>query len=121
MGGNVALTAAGAFPSRFTAVASFHGGDLVTDEPDSPHRFVKHIMGYVYIAGAVEDAYFTENQRICLEKTLTDAAVPHLIETYPGARHGFAVSDAPSFDLAASERHWASLFRLLHGSFALEP
>ena len=121
MGGNVALTAAGAFPGRFTAVASFHGGDLVTDEPDSPHRFVKHMMGYVYIAGAVEDAYFTENQRICLEKALAGAAVPHLVETYPGAHHGFAVSDAPSFDLAASDRHWASLFRLLHESFAPEP
>jgi carboxymethylenebutenolidase len=57
MGGNVALTAAGAFPGRFAAIASFHGSHLVTNEPDSPHRFVKHITGYVYFADAVEDAY----------------------------------------------------------------
>jgi carboxymethylenebutenolidase len=120
LGGYVALTAAGAFPGRFAAVALFHGGNLVTDEPDSPHRFVKHITGYVYVAGAVEDAYFTEAQKIRLEEALAEAAVPHLVETYPGAHHGFAVRDAPSFDLAASDRHWASLFRLLHEAFALK-
>jgi carboxymethylenebutenolidase len=121
MGGNLALTAAGAFPGRFVSVASIHGGNLVTDEPDSPHHFVKHIRGYVYVASAVEDAYFTEDQKICLEEALTAAGVHHLVETYQGAHHGFAVSDVPSFDLAASDRHWASLFRLLHESFALEP
>jgi carboxymethylenebutenolidase len=120
LGGYVALTAAGAFPGRFAAIASFHGGNLATDQPDSPHRFVKHITGYVYVAGAVEDAYFTEAQKIRLEEALAEAAVPHLVETYPGAHHGFAVPDAPSFDLAASNRHWASLFRLLHKSFALK-
>lgn len=120
MGGNVALTAAGAFPGRFAAVASFHGSNLAVDGPDSPHRFVKHITGYVYIAGAIDDAYFTEAQMIRLEEALTDAAVPHLVETYPAAHHGFAVPDIPSFDLAASDRHWASLFRLLNASFAVE-
>ena len=118
LGGYVALTAAGAFPGRFAAIALFHGGNLVTDQPDSPHRFVKHITGYVYVAGAVEDAYFTEAQKIRLEEALAEAAVPHLVETYPGARHGFAVPDSPSFDLVASDRHWASLFRLLRKSFA---
>jgi len=121
MGGNLALTAAGAFPGQFAVVASFHGGNLATDEPDSPHHFVKYITGYVYVASAVEDAYFTEDQKDCLEEALTEAAVHHLIETYPGAHHGFAVSDVPSFNLSASDRHWASLFRLLHESFALEP
>jgi dienelactone hydrolase len=79
MGGNLALTAASAFPGRFAVVASFHGGSLVTDEPDSLHRFVKHITAYVYVASAVEDAYFTEDQKICLEEALTEAA--HLVET----------------------------------------
>ncbi len=43
MGGNCSLTAAGAFPDRFAAAASFHGGNLATDQPDSPHLFVKNI------------------------------------------------------------------------------
>jgi carboxymethylenebutenolidase len=118
MGGNVALTAAGAFSGRFEAVASFHGGHLATDKPDSPHRFVKNISGRVYIAGAVEDASFSDQQKELLEQALTDAGVEHLIETYTGARHGFAVPDHPVFDADAAERHWAALFKLLEESFA---
>jgi len=119
MGGNFALTAAGAYPERFAAAASFHGGSLATDKPDSPHLFVQNITGRVYVAGAVEDSSFTEEQKERLEKTLTDAGVRHLIETYPGARHGFAVPDLPVFNPAAAERHWAALFGLLRESFAL--
>lgn len=120
MGGNVSLTAAGAFPDRFAAVAAFHGGNLATDQPDSPHRFVKNITGRVYVAGAVEDKSFSEEQKNRLEQALTDAGVEHLIETYPGARHGFAVPDHPVFDPTAAERHWTALFRLLHDAFALK-
>ena len=83
MGGNASLTAAGAFPDRFAAIASFHGGNLATDKPDSPHLFVGKISGRVYVAGAVEDASFPEEQRNRLEKALTDAGVDHLVETYP--------------------------------------
>ena len=114
MGGNGCLTAAGAFPDRFAAVASFHGGNLATDKPDSPHLFVKNITGRVYVAGAIEDASFPEEQKSRLEKALTEAGVNHVVETYPGARHGFAVPDLPVFDPAAAERHWTALFRLFH-------
>src|SRR6202011_440066 len=103
MGGNASLTAAGAFPDRFAAVASFHGGNLGTDKPDSPHLFVRNITGRVYVAGAIEDASFPEEQKIRLEKALIEAGVNHLVETYPGARHGFAVPDVPVFDPTASE------------------
>jgi carboxymethylenebutenolidase len=117
MGGNAALTAAGAFPDRFAAVASFHGGNLATDQPDSPHRFVGAIAGRVYVAGAVEDASFPEEQKHRLEAALTEAEVDHVVETYPGARHGFAVSDVLAFDPAAAERHWRALFKLFRDSF----
>ncbi len=83
MGGNASLTAAGAFPDRFAAVASFHGGNLATDQPDSPHHFVGNITGRVYVAGATDDASFPEEQRNRLETALTEAGVDHLIETYP--------------------------------------
>jgi carboxymethylenebutenolidase len=118
MGGNFALTAAGAYPERFAVAASFHGGGLATDKPDSPHLFVKNITGRVYVAGAVEDSSFTEEQKSRLEKALTDGGVKHLIETYPGARHGFAVPDLPVFNAAAAEQHWTVLFELLRESFA---
>ena len=120
MGGNVSLTAAGAFPGRFAAVTSFHGSNLATDQTDSPHRFVKNISGRVYIAGAVEDKSFSEEQKNRLEQALTEAGVEHLIETYFGARHGFAVPDHPAFAPIAAERYWTALFRLLHGTFSLK-
>ena len=113
MGGNASLTAAGAFPDRFAAAASFHGGHLATEEPDSPHLFLGRLKGRVYVAGAVEDASFPDVQKDRLERVLSEAGVDHLIETYPGARHGFAVRDLPVYDKAAAERHWAALFRLL--------
>ena len=113
MGGNISLTVAGAFPESFTTVASFHGGNLASDKPDSPHLFVKNISGFVYVAGAIEDRSFPEEQKERLEEALSDAGVKHLIEIYP-ARHGFAVPDSPVYDQAAAERHWDTLLGLLH-------
>src|SRR5713101_7181460 len=121
MGGNASLTAAGAFPDRFAAVASFHGGNLATDKPDSPHLFVKNITGRVYVAGAIEDASFPEEQKNRLEKALTEAGVDHLVETYPGARLGFAVSDVPFFDPTAAFRYRAALPTELHTLSLLDP
>jgi len=120
MGGNVALTAAGAFPDRFAAVSSFHASNLATDQPDSPHLFVKNITGRMYVAGATEDASFPEEQKIRLEQALTKAGVDHLVETYPGAHHGFAIPDHPAFNPSAAERHWVTLFKLFHETFALD-
>src|SRR5579864_9775247 len=119
MGGDASLTAAGAFPDRFAAVASFHGGNLGADKPDSPHQFVKNITGHVYVAGAIEDASFPEEQKIRLEKALTDARVNHVVETYPGARHGFAVPDLPVYDRTAAERHWAAMSKLYGETLAV--
>ena len=110
MGGNCSLTAAGAFPDRFAAAASFHGGNLASDKPDSPHLFLGKGTGRIYVAGATEDASFTDEQKARLEQSLTEAGVNHLIETYP-VRHGFAVLDLPVYDKDAAERHWESTFR----------
>ena len=116
LGGNCALHAAGAYPDRFGAIASFHGGNLAADAPDSPHHFVAGITGRVYVAGAIEDASFPEEQKERLERALSDANVDHLIETYEGAHHGFAVPDMPSYDARASERHWTALFELFRSA-----
>jgi carboxymethylenebutenolidase len=112
MCGNIALTAAGAFPDHIAAAASFHGGNLATDQPDSPHLFVGRIIGKVYVAGAVEDTHFDDVQKARLEQALTVAGLDHVVESYEGAHHGFAVPDVPSYDPAAAERHWKVLFEL---------
>src|SRR6202007_1018552 len=88
MGGLMSLTAAGTYPDEIAASASYHGGRLATDAPDSPHLLAPKMRGRVYIAGAVEDQSFPDEQKALLEKTLTDAHVDHTIETYP-AKHGW--------------------------------
>jgi carboxymethylenebutenolidase len=116
MGGNIALTLAGALPDKFAAIASFHGGNLASDQPDSPHQFLNGSTARVYVAGATEDSSFDEKQKLRLEQALTAGGIPHQVETYP-ARHGFAVPDSPAFDQSASDRHWSALFALLGDAF----
>jgi carboxymethylenebutenolidase len=112
LGGRLALWAAGNFPDRIAAAASYHGGGLATDAPDSPHRLAPRIMARVYVAGAIEDPGFDEAQKQRLEEALTMAHVDHRIETYD-ARHGWVPSDTPVHDRRAAERHWSTLFDLL--------
>ncbi|HEX7813751.1 dienelactone hydrolase family protein [Dyella sp.] len=118
MGGNCALTAAGEHKDTYAAIASFHGGGLASEAPDSPHRFVKGITGEVYVAGAVEDAHFTDEQKAELEKALAAAGVKHTVETYAGAHHGFAVPDHPAFSAQAYDRHWQMLDKLFGSTLA---
>jgi carboxymethylenebutenolidase len=111
MGGRLSLIAAGTYPDRIAAAASFHGGRLATDDPDSPHLLAPRMKARLYVAGAIEDQSFPDEMKQRLEKALTDARVDHEIETYP-ARHGWVFSDFPVYDVAACERHWQSMLAL---------
>jgi carboxymethylenebutenolidase len=111
MGGLMSLTAAGTYPERILATASYHGGRLATDAPDSPHLLAPKIRSRVYIAGAIEDQSFPDAMKERLEQALTSAGVNHRIETYQ-ARHGWVFRDTPVYDAAASERHWQSMLAL---------
>jgi len=112
MGGLMSLTAAGTYPDEILATASYHGGRLATDAPDSPHLLAPRIKSRVYIGGASDDAGFPDDMKARLEDALTTAAVDHTIETYP-AKHGWVFRDTPVYDAAASERHWTTLLALL--------
>jgi carboxymethylenebutenolidase len=111
MGGLMSLTAAGTYPERIVATASYHGGRLATDAPDSPHWLAPKIKSRVYIAGAIEDESFPDDMKKRLEEALTKAGVDHKIETYP-AKHGWVFRDIPTYDAAASERHWDTMVAL---------
>jgi len=112
MGGLMSLTAAGTYPDRIVATASYHGGRLATDAPDSPHLLAPKMKSRVYIAGAIEDASFPDDMKARLEEALTTAGVDHTIETYP-AKHGWVFHDTPVYDAAEAEHHWRSLTALL--------
>jgi carboxymethylenebutenolidase len=112
MGGARALAAAGTFPERIAAAASYHGGNLATDAPDSPHLLAGRMKARVYVAGAVEDPSFPDAMKARLEAALTAAGVRHVVETYP-ARHGWVPGDTLAHDAACAERHWDTLLALL--------
>ena len=111
MGGRMSLIAAGTYPDHIVAAASYHGGGLADDAPDSPHLLAPKMKARVYVAGAIEDPYFPDDMKQRLEKALTDNGVDHKIETYP-AKHGWVFPDVPVYDAAASERHWQTMLAL---------
>jgi len=113
MGGNVALRLAALFSDRVVACASFHGSLLATEQPDSPHFSAPQIRARVYVAGAIDDPSFTDAMSRRLVRALEDAAVDHVVETYAGAHHGFAVPDHPAYLRAAAARHDDALLALL--------
>lgn len=117
MGGRTALVVAGQVPDRVAAAASFHGGGLATDKPDSPHLAADQLRAAVYVAGAHKDAAFTKKQAALLDDALATAGVAHTVEFYP-AEHGFAVPDNPTYDADADQRHWAALRELFAAKLA---
>jgi carboxymethylenebutenolidase len=116
MGGGYALGAAGHFPERIAVAASFHGGSLATDKPDSPHLLADRMKARLYIGVAETDASFSPEQRARLEAALTAAGVPYTVEVYPGTKHGFAVTGHLVYDQMASERHWVTVIDLLRAT-----
>jgi carboxymethylenebutenolidase len=109
MGGGMSLTAAGTYPDRVAAAASFHGGNLATDSELSPHRLAPQITGRVYVAGADHDDSYPPEMATRLEQALSDAHVDHRCEIYSGAAHGWTMADFPVYDEKAAERHWREL------------
>jgi carboxymethylenebutenolidase len=112
MGGGMALTAAGFFPDRVAAVASYHGGRIATDDPKSPHLLAPKMTAEVYVAGADNDPSYPPEQAERMEKALTDAGVKHRAEIYEGAAHGWMKTDFPVYDEAAAERGWREMLTL---------
>lgn len=111
MGGKMALSAAGTFPERVVAAASFHGSQLATDAPDSAHLLAPKMRGKVYVAVAGIDPWLIPGETEKLRDALQAAKTDFVMEDYPGATHGFCVP-GPVYDRDAAERHWERLLTL---------
>lgn len=109
MGGARALNAAAGYPNRIKAAASFHGGNLAGDAPDSPHRHAAQIKARVYVGCAGVDKSFPPEQSARLAERFRAAEVDHIIENYVGMAHGWCVPDHGIYDEAGAERHWKRL------------
>jgi carboxymethylenebutenolidase len=114
MGGGMAIASAGAHPDRIAAVASFHGGNLATDQPNSPHLFVKTAKAEFYIGAADNDQTYPPEMAARLEAALTEAHVPFTAETYEGAAHGWMVTDFPIYNPTAAEKGWSKAIALFN-------
>ena len=111
-GGGMAIAAAATYPSRFAAVASFHGGNLATDAATSPHLFAPRLAAEVYIASADNDGSYPASMAARLEESLTKAGVRYRAEMYAGASHGWMVPDFPVYDREAADRGWKAMLAL---------
>ena len=120
MGGGMALASAGTYPERFAAAASFHGGNLATDAPTSPHLLAPRLKAEIYIAAAENDGSYPPAMAERLERSLTEAGVRFTAEAYPAA-HGWMMPDFPVYDPVAAERGWSAMLELFRRTLRAGP
>src|SRR5580693_7787022 len=112
MGGPMAFRTAAAAPERVGAVASFHGGGLVTDAPNSPHLQAAKTKAQFLIAIAANDDARSPNDKTALKETFAKANLPAEIEVYAGSTHGWCPPDSTVYNEPLAEKAWSRLLAL---------
>jgi len=112
MGGPIAFRTAAAVPDRVGAVASFHGGGLVTDKPNSPHLQAAKTKAQFLIAIAANDDMRSPNEKNVLKETFDKANLPAEIEVYTDAAHGWCPPDSRVYNEPKAEKAWNRLLVL---------
>ena len=116
MGGPITMRTAAAVPDRVGAGASFHGGGLVTDQPDSPHLLVGDMQAHYLFAIAENDDESDPEAKNVLREVFDQAGLPAEIEVYEGALHGWCPPDMPVYNEAQAERAWSRLLVLFENA-----
>jgi len=117
MGGPLVMKTAAAVPARVGAGASFHGGGVVTDKPESPHLLAPKIKARMYFGIASNDDQRQPDQKDKLREAFAAAKVPTEVEVYP-AKHGWCIVDMPRdntgpiYSKPDAERAWGKLAAL---------
>jgi carboxymethylenebutenolidase len=112
MGGPIAFRTAASVPGRVGAIASFHGGGLVTDMPNSPHLQAAKTKTQLLIAIATNDDMRSPNEKNVLKETFAKANLPAEIEVYAGAAHGWCPPDSQVYNEPQAEKAWSRLLVL---------
>src|SRR6476620_2045791 len=112
MGGPIAFRTSAAVPDRVGAVAYFHGGGLVTPNPDSPHLQAAKTEAQQLIAIAEHDDQRAPNDKTVLKETFEKASLPAEIEVYTGAAHGWCPPDSGVYNEPQAEKAWSRLLAL---------
>jgi len=118
MGGPLAFRTAAAMPDRVGAVASFHGGGLVTDMPNSPHLQAAKSKAQFLIAIADNDDMRSPNDKVAMKETFEKAKLPAEIEVYKGAAHGWCPPDSGVYNEPSAEKAWSRLLALYKKALA---
>jgi carboxymethylenebutenolidase len=111
MGGPIAFRTAAAVPDRVGAVASFHGGGLVTPQPNSPHLQASKTKAQFLIAIAENDDKRAPTEKDVLKETFATAKLAAETEVYAGA-HGWCPPDSQVYNEAQAEKAWSRLLAL---------
>jgi carboxymethylenebutenolidase len=111
MGGPMAFRTSAAAPDRIGAVASFHGGGLVTQNPNSPHLQASKTKAQFLVAIATNDDQRAPTEKDVLKETFAKANLQAEVEVYPGA-HGWCPPDSGVYSEPAAERAWSRLLAM---------
>jgi carboxymethylenebutenolidase len=112
MGGPFAFRTAAAMPARVGAVATFHGGGLVTTMPNSPHLQAATSKAQFLVCVAENDDMRAPNDKVAIKDTFAKANLPAEIEVYAGAAHGWCPPDSGVYNEAQAEKAWSRLLVL---------
>jgi carboxymethylenebutenolidase len=112
MGGPIAFRTAAAVPDRVGAIASFHGGGLVTNMPNSPHLQASKTKAQLLIAIAANDDMQRPDEKNVLKDTFAKSNQPAEIEVYTGAAHGWCPPDSGVYNEPQAEKAWSRLLAL---------
>lgn len=108
MGGALAFRTAAAVPARIGAVASFHGGGLVTPDPNSPHRLIARTRAAYLVAIARNDDAKEPDAKTALRAEFARTKRPAVVEVYDGD-HGWCVPGSAAYAAREAERAWTAL------------
>ena len=111
MGGPLSFRTAAAVPGRIAAVGSFHGGGLVTKNPNSPHLLIPKTNAAYLIAKARNDDAKEPTVKDDLKAAFAAAGRTATVEVYP-ADHGWCVKGSAVYNEAEAERAWAALLAM---------
>jgi carboxymethylenebutenolidase len=112
MGGPMAFRTAAAMPGRVGAVASFHGGGLATDAPNSPHLQAAKTKAQFLVLIAENDDKRSPNDKVTLKDSFAAAKLPAEIEVYEGSAHGWCPPDSRVYNEPLAEKAWSRLLAL---------
>jgi carboxymethylenebutenolidase len=118
MGGPIAFRTAAAVPDRVGAVASFHGGGLVTAQPNSPHLQAAATKAQFLVAIAANDDQRAPNDKTTMKDAFAKANLTAEIEVYEGAAHGWCPPDSGVYNEPQAEKAWARLLALYSKALA---